>query len=90
MADEAPQPFNFEELRRSFRGNYMANGSYDKLRGNAAVATGHADCVAYGVPYIANPDLVERFRNDAALNAPDQNTFYGGTEKGYTDYPAMA
>jgi len=42
------------------------------------------------VPFIANPDLVERFRMDAPLNVSDQSTFYGGTEKGYIDYPALA
>jgi N-ethylmaleimide reductase len=45
--------------------------------------------VAYGVPYLANPDLVERFRRNATLNAPDMDTFYGGNEKGYTDYPFL-
>ena len=90
MSDEAPQAFDFDELRRAYRGNYIANGGYDKTRGNAAIASRHADCVAYGVPFIANPDLVERFRIDAPLNPADQSTFYGGTEKGYTDYQAMA
>lgn len=90
MAGGEPQPFDFNELRRAYRGNYMANGSYDKARGNAVIASGHADCVAYGVPFIANPDLVERFMQGAALNAADQSSFYGGTEKGYTDYPALA
>ena len=90
MADEAPQPFDFDELRRNYQGNYIANGAYDKERGNAAIGRGHADCVAYGVPFIANPDLVERFQANASLNQADQSTFYGGTEKGYTDYPALA
>ena len=45
--------------------------------------------VSYGKPYLANPDLVERFRSDAPLNEPDVETFYGGDEHGYTDYPAM-
>lgn len=89
MTADPAQPFDFAELRRAYRGNYMANGGYDKARGNAAIASGHADCVAYGVPFIANPDLVERFRKDAPLNAPDQNTFYGGGEQGYTDYPFL-
>jgi N-ethylmaleimide reductase len=84
------QPFDFPELRRAFKGHYMANGGYDKARGNAAIASGHADCIAYGVPFIANPDLVERFRIDAPLNAADQSTFYGGGEQGYTDYPTLA
>jgi N-ethylmaleimide reductase len=90
MTGDAPQPFDFAELRRAYRGNYMANGGYDKTEGNAAIASGHADCVAYGVPFIANPDLVERFARDAALNTPDQSTFYGGGEQGYTDYPALS
>jgi N-ethylmaleimide reductase len=68
----------------------MANLSYDKARGNAAIAEGKADLIAFGVPFIANPDLVERFAKDAPLNTPDQATFYGGSEKGYIDYPTLA
>ena len=83
-------PFDFATFRKLFKGAYMANLSYDKVRGNAAIASGHADCVAYGVPFIANPDLVARFAKDASLNAADSNTFYGGTEQGYTDYPFLA
>jgi N-ethylmaleimide reductase len=54
-----------------------------------AVADG-ADLVAFGKPYIANPDLVERLKAGAPLNTPDKATFYGGREKGYTDYPALS
>lgn len=79
--------FDFDALRKLFKGAYMANLAYDKARGNAVVASGHADVVAYGVPFIANPDLVERFRTDAPLNEADASSFYGGAEKGYTDYP---
>lgn len=82
-------PFDFAAFRQLFKGAYMANLAYDKQRGNQAVASGHADVVAYGVPYIANPDLVERFKQDTPLNEADSNTFYGGTERGYTDYPAL-
>jgi len=85
-------PFDFETFRQLIKNPYMANLGYDKARGNAVIASGHADCVAYGVPYIANPDLVERFAQDALLNEADQNTFYGsaeGVEKGYTDYPFL-
>jgi N-ethylmaleimide reductase len=82
-------PFDFNELRKHFKGPYIANLSYDKARGNAAIASGHADAIAYGVPFLANPDLVERFRQDAPLNTPDQASFYGGSEKGYTDYPTL-
>jgi N-ethylmaleimide reductase len=83
------QAFDFEALRKHFNNAYMANLGYDKARGNAAIASGFADCVAYGVPFIANPDLVERYRTDAPLNEADGNTFYGGSEKGYTDYPFL-
>jgi N-ethylmaleimide reductase len=58
--------------------------------GESAVSTGSADLVAYGVPFLANPDLVARFKHGHPLNAPDQATFYGGGEKGYTDYPVYA
>jgi N-ethylmaleimide reductase len=81
--------FDFEQMRKLYKGAYMANLSYDKVRGNAAIASGHADVIAYGVPFIANPDLVERYKTDAALNEADSKSFYGGTEKGYTDYPFL-
>jgi N-ethylmaleimide reductase len=88
---EGPAPaFDFLELRRRFRGPYMANAGYDKSRAEAAITEGRVDCVAFGVPFIANPDLVERFRSDAPLNAADIATFYGGGEQGYTDYPMLA
>ena len=82
-------PFDFSAMRKLCKSPYMANLSYDKARGNAAIASGYADVVAYGVPFIANPDLVERFRKDAPLNEPDSKSFYGGTEKGYIDYPTL-
>jgi N-ethylmaleimide reductase len=53
------------------------------------VASGRADLIAFGKLFIANPDLVERLRANAGLNDPDKATFYGGTEKGYTDYPTL-
>jgi 2,4-dienoyl-CoA reductase-like NADH-dependent reductase (Old Yellow Enzyme family) len=58
--------------------------------GNAVIAAGHADLVAFGVPFIANPDLVERLRRDAPLAKPDPATFYGSGPKDYTDYPSRA
>lgn len=88
-ATEALPVFDFAELRRFYHGNYLANGGYDKSRANAAIAANRVDCVAFGVPFIANPDLVERFKIDAALNVADQNTFYGGGTHGYTDYPTL-
>jgi N-ethylmaleimide reductase len=82
-------PFDFVALRKHFKNAYVANLGYDKARGNAAIASGNADAIAYGVPFIANPDLVERYRKDAPLNEADASSFYGGTEKGYTDYPFL-
>jgi len=90
MTGEADNSVDMRQLRDCFDGLYIANGGYDKARGNAAIANGDADIVAYGIPYLANPDLPERFRQDAMLNEPDQATFYGGDEHGYTDYPTLA
>ena len=83
------QAFDFVALRKLFKNAYMANLGYDKARGNAAIASGHADVIAYGVPFIANPDLVERYRTDAPLNEANPALFYGGDDKGYTDYPFL-
>lgn len=88
-ATGAVLPFDFIELRRRFDGPYMANGGYDKQRANAAIADGRADCVAFGKAYIANPDLVARYAQDAPLSVADPSTFYTGHERGYTDYPAL-
>ena len=73
--------------RKLYKGTLITNTAYDQEKGNAAIAAGHADLVAYGVPFIANPDLVERFREGAALAKADPATFYSAGEKGYTDYP---
>jgi N-ethylmaleimide reductase len=87
------RPFDYEALRRAWRdagakGAWMVNNGYDK--GLAEQALGHgADLVAFGRPYIANPDLVERLRNNAPLNAVVKETLYGGGAQGYTDYPAL-
>jgi N-ethylmaleimide reductase len=86
----SPLPkFDLVELRRNFNGPYMANFGYDKSRGNVAIVSQNADCVAFGTLFIANPDLVERFAKDAPLNIADQSTLYGGSEEGYTDYPRL-
>ncbi|MBC7786295.1 MAG: alkene reductase [Methylophilaceae bacterium] len=82
-------PFDFSELRALYQHSYMANLGFNKQTGNAAIAAGEADCIAFGVPFIANPDLVERYKTDAALNEADSTTFYGGNEKGYIDYPTL-
>ncbi len=75
-------------LSQAFGGPVIVNGGYDFARAEAALAAGAA-AVAFGVPYLANPDLLERFRRNAPLNTPDASTFYGGGERGYTDYPAL-
>jgi N-ethylmaleimide reductase len=77
-------------LRDAFNGALIVNGGYDARSGQAAIAHGEADLVAIGVPFLANPDLPARYRKNAALNTPDQTTFYAGEEKGYIDYPALA
>jgi N-ethylmaleimide reductase len=77
------------ELRATWKGVLMTNAGYGKESANTILAAGRADLVAFGVPYIANPDLEARFRANAPLNTPDPGTFYGGGEKGYTDYPFM-
>lgn len=77
-------------LRKIFDGPLMVNGGYGRETGAAAIAQGDADLIAYGVPFIANPDLPERFCHNASLNPPDPATFYAPGPKGYTDYPALA
>ncbi len=81
---------DYGALRQRFGGAYMANNGYDFRRATGAVARGDADLVSFGRLYIANPDLVERFRLGAPLNEPDESTFYGGDARGYTDYPVLA
>jgi N-ethylmaleimide reductase len=77
-------------LKERFENTLIVNGGYNKSRGDAVLSTGAADLVAFGTLYIANPDLPERFALNVPLNQPDPTTFYGGGEKGYTDYPAIA
>jgi N-ethylmaleimide reductase len=76
-------------FRRAWNQALSANRGYDAARANALLAEGAADLVAFGVPFLANPDLPERFRRGAPLNPPDRSTFYGGGEAGYTDYPFL-
>ena len=88
------RPIDYAALKRAYRiaggkGAWMVNNGYDKALAEKAVSNG-ADLVAFGRPFIANPDLVRRLREDASLNTPDQATFYGGGAKGYTDYPTLA
>ncbi len=83
-------PFDYAALRREFSGAWMVNNGYDRLMAMDAVASGAADLVAFGKPFIANPDLPRRLREGAALNALNMARLYGGGADGYTDYPALA
>lgn len=83
-------PFDFVELRKTFGGAYIANNGYTREMAIEAVKSGHADMIAFGRPFISNPDLVERLRIGAPLAEGDRATYYGGGAKGYTDYPALS
>jgi N-ethylmaleimide reductase len=89
-ADRGVQISNVAETFRPMTSvPIIVNTGFDKAKADAVLARGSADLVAFGVPYIANPDLVERFRTNAVLNKPDPATFYGVGARGYTDYPML-
>lgn len=86
-------PFDYAALKAAYReaggkGAWMVNNGLDKALAEEALANG-ADLVAFGRPYIANPDMVERLKAGGPFNAGDRNTYYGGGEEGYTDYPTL-
>ncbi len=86
-----PVPAAFKvALRKAFQGLFIAAGGFDRAGAEAVIAAGEADLVAFGRPFIANPDLVERLRAGAPLAAPEMSTFYTPGAKGYTDYPPRA
>jgi 2,4-dienoyl-CoA reductase-like NADH-dependent reductase (Old Yellow Enzyme family) len=87
---EKPDYPVMDKLREVFSGVIIQNGSFDAETGAAYLANGKADAISYGRPYIANPDLVSRFRNGWELAAPNFDYAYVGEDKGYTDYPAHA
>ncbi|MGO7165645.1 hypothetical protein AB9F47_01115 [Rhizobium leguminosarum] len=76
-------------LRKLFRAPIISAGGYDVPKAEAVIAAGDAELVAFGRSFIANPNLPERLRAGAPLNRYDRDTFYGGTEKGYIDYPLL-
>jgi N-ethylmaleimide reductase len=91
-----PSPFDNPEvprlaprLRALFRGPLIIAGGLDRALAIEQLSEGHADLVAFGTPFISNPDLPERLRLDAPLAKPERSTFYGGDARGYTDYPAL-
>jgi N-ethylmaleimide reductase len=83
-------PFDYASLRKRFGGAYVANNGYDFDLATKVLEAGAADLIAFGKPFISNPDLVERLKTGAPLNEWDKATFYGGGAKGYTDYPTLA
>lgn len=78
-----------QKYRSIYKGNYMINGLFTKELAEEALESGLADLISFGRLYISNPDLVERFKENAPLNEYNRETFYGGTEVGFTDYPAL-
>jgi N-ethylmaleimide reductase len=86
--NEFAEPHIAKRYRPLYQGTLIINGGFDEAKGNKVIADGDADLVAYGTPYISNPDLVERFAQHVPLAEGDKNTFYSGGAKGYTDYPA--
>ncbi|MCZ0736157.1 alkene reductase [Phreatobacter sp. AB_2022a] len=82
--------FDYQALRKAFPGAYIANNGYTRDLAIDAIEAGRADAIAFGKAFIANPDLPERLRRDAPLNEVERATLYGGTDKGYTDYPALS
>ncbi|MGE8617842.1 MAG: alkene reductase, partial [Achromobacter spanius] len=83
-------PFDYGSLRRRFTNTYIANNGYGLDLAATQLAHGHADLFAFGRPFIANPDLVQRLKTGAALAQLDPATLYGGGAQGYIDYPALA
>jgi N-ethylmaleimide reductase len=89
MSGKPVVAFNYAALKRLFTGPVIANNNFDRAGAVAAVAEGRADMIAFGKPFIANPDLPIRLFLAAPLNAANHDTFYGGGEEGYTDYPLL-
>ncbi len=82
-------PFDYASLRKRFKQAYVANNGYDFDLATKVLEADAADLIAFGKPFISNPDLVERLKKGAPLNPFDKATFYGGGAKGYTDYPTL-
>ncbi|MFN7835712.1 MAG: alkene reductase [Burkholderiaceae bacterium] len=87
MDGSRPPGLDYGVLRERFGGVYIANGGYDYAKAQTVLENGSATAVAFGQKFIANPDLVTRFRLGLPLNEPQQETFYGGSAAGYTNYP---
>jgi N-ethylmaleimide reductase len=90
IAHGASEGVGPRELRPHYQGTVVTNGGFTLETGNEALREGWADAVAFGVPFLANPDLPRRLKLGAELNQADPATFYASGPKGYTDYPALA
>jgi len=90
FGDSSNAEFDFVSLRKNFNGSYIANGGYTGQLAEESLSENKSDLVAFGVPFISNPDFPQRLLENAELTQADQSTFYGGDEKGYTDYPTLA
>jgi N-ethylmaleimide reductase len=90
IAHGAAEGVGPRELRAFYPGNIITAGGFTQETGNQALAEGWADAIAFGVPFLSNPDLPARFHHQAGLNTPDETTFYAPGPKGYTDYPSLA
>ena len=88
LSDKGVKPFDYAALRAIYGGPWLVNNGYSRQMAIDAVSSGAADAVAFGKPFISNPDLVRRLRDDAPLSPLVQATLYGGGAAGYTDYPA--
>ena len=93
FTDVSELPFAEQNIAKRYRpiyhGTLVINNGFDQKKGNQIIEEGLADAVAYGKPFISNPDLPERFAQNADLTEWDQDTFYTPGEKGYTDYPSL-
>ena len=88
-SSDAGPVFELQKLRKIWQGAYIINGGYDLARGNAALDSVNADMIAYGLPFLANPDLPARYAKWASLNKADPATFHRGGAQGYTDYALL-
>ncbi|TQV86358.1 alkene reductase [Aliikangiella coralliicola] len=89
FGDVNDESFDFALLRQRFNGAYIANGGYTGESAEKSLGDNQSDFIAFGTPFISNPDLPLRLKKGAKLNDADPNTFYGGNEEGYTDYPSL-
>jgi N-ethylmaleimide reductase len=89
LSDKGVAPFDYAAMRDHFKGAWMVNNGYSLQMAQDALAGGQADLIAFGRPFIANPDLGRRLREGAPLNELVRETLYSGGPEGYTDYPVL-